>query len=467
MSASSKRKSSHGTERHMRGAFYSPKVLVSDLVKDVSSADNVLDPSCGDGAFLVALAQRVKTELSEDAFVGYLNTKLFGVDVDPVAVAGATAALTSLAPDGAVLDGLRAHLKVGDALWTPRFVWDAEFPGVLFDVVLGNPPWAQVVSHKNYSEEHKQRIKDFLQFLNDENGKSNGEYKRSASCPKFNLFDLFLQRAMQLARSRILMIIPKTFMGNVQQTETRKMLFQNFPIHSIRVFGQRETSAAFPGVTGTASLVLNALRAQPPTTLALSTGCSLSNLSGSRRVDLPYTIFVPPYYSIPMVEDTDLDFLAAASQLPARIGNYVESHTGFKPSAAFLEGLVSKPTEGYLPLYKGCNITGPYALSNDVDRYYDPATVPAPVAALAGQRRIAMKHVCTFSEIDSIRTCAVVFEPGMMADDSVYFYVPNDPTHTEPLLEVLNSPASDRYLRFFTEKNLPQALVKSIPCNTL
>jgi SAM-dependent methyltransferase len=74
----------------------------------------VLDPACGDGRFLEAVATRA----------GELGVRcaLTGVDVDPAAI------------DGARLVVPCAHLVVADALVN-------DFGGARFDLVIGNPPF--------------------------------------------------------------------------------------------------------------------------------------------------------------------------------------------------------------------------------------------------------------------------------------------------------------------------------------
>ena len=109
------------------GSFYTPPVLV-DWVLDRVLADlpdhaTVLDPACGTGNFLVAVARR----LGPDA-----ATRVHGVDLDPVAVAITRLLLRIEAPgvDPAVLE---RTVRVGDGL--------GAHPGAPYDVVLGNPPF--------------------------------------------------------------------------------------------------------------------------------------------------------------------------------------------------------------------------------------------------------------------------------------------------------------------------------------
>jgi SAM-dependent methyltransferase len=110
--------------RKRLGAWYTPPELVSTVVDRVVTSEfvrsrsgralHVLDPACGDGRFLAAVAQRVRAAGGE--------CELVGVDIDPAAVRAARA------------DVARADIVHADAL-------THDFAGRRFDVVIGNPPF--------------------------------------------------------------------------------------------------------------------------------------------------------------------------------------------------------------------------------------------------------------------------------------------------------------------------------------
>ncbi len=112
--------------RKRLGAWYTPPDLVSmvvdrvvtpEFVRDRSGSGRplrVLDPACGDGRFLSAVAQRVTAAGGE--------CELVGVDIDPAAVRAARDAVTG------------ADIVHADAL-------THDFAGRRFDVVIGNPPF--------------------------------------------------------------------------------------------------------------------------------------------------------------------------------------------------------------------------------------------------------------------------------------------------------------------------------------
>lgn len=104
-----------GARRKQLGAWYTPPSLVTHLTRATIGRRrgpvSVLDPACGDGRFLVE-ARRLLGD----------RATLTGVDVDPVAVAAARAAVPG------------AEIVHADAL-------ALDWAGRRFDVVLGNPPF--------------------------------------------------------------------------------------------------------------------------------------------------------------------------------------------------------------------------------------------------------------------------------------------------------------------------------------
>jgi hypothetical protein len=99
------------------GAWYTPDALVDHVVAltvragGLPAGSTVLDPACGDGAFLAGVRRALGN-----------TVRLVGVDIDPDAVDAARAAL----PD--------AEIVLGDAL-------SLEWGTRTFDMVVGNPPF--------------------------------------------------------------------------------------------------------------------------------------------------------------------------------------------------------------------------------------------------------------------------------------------------------------------------------------
>jgi hypothetical protein len=111
-----------------------------------TSAMQVLDPSCGSGAFLLAAA---RAQRRNGVAVSDILAGLRGVDIDPVAVAlcEATLRLWAAAADPAADVGVGPHLAVGDYLDPPAGGWTGAMGGLgsgsdaRLDLVVGNPPF--------------------------------------------------------------------------------------------------------------------------------------------------------------------------------------------------------------------------------------------------------------------------------------------------------------------------------------
>jgi SAM-dependent methyltransferase len=118
-------------DRRRLGAWYTPERLVATVVDGIVTPEfvrartaggrplTVLDPACGDGRFLAAVAERVQ------AFGAAVE--LHGVDVDPAAVERTRAALPG------------AIVRCVDAL-------TVDWADQRFDLVIGNPPFLSQLS---------------------------------------------------------------------------------------------------------------------------------------------------------------------------------------------------------------------------------------------------------------------------------------------------------------------------------
>lgn len=122
--------------RRDAGRYFTPTALADALVDALGPVDGpVLDPACGDGRLLVAYAAR---------FGG--RDRLFGVDIDPVAVEATRArlAIAYATPDAPWGPGARVVCADARLARAPGDVGGWAWPEEVaagFSGVLGNPPW--------------------------------------------------------------------------------------------------------------------------------------------------------------------------------------------------------------------------------------------------------------------------------------------------------------------------------------
>jgi adenine-specific DNA-methyltransferase len=127
------------TLRKSRGAFFTPSAIADYLaawaVGDDPSA-RILDPSCGDGVFLLAAARQLKDLGCSPAD---LDEHVFGVDLHAPSLAAASSYLEA--------EGLDAHLIADDFfnMTTPDQLLERVLPEM--DAVIGNPPFVRYQEH--------------------------------------------------------------------------------------------------------------------------------------------------------------------------------------------------------------------------------------------------------------------------------------------------------------------------------
>jgi adenine-specific DNA-methyltransferase len=110
--------------RKARGAFYTPTAIADFLVSWAvrSGSDSVLEPSCGEAAFLSSVINRLR---SLSLFLE--DHQIVGVEIHPDALANAGALIRA--------SGVPAQLHVSDFF---AFRTDKQF-----DAVVGNPPYVR------------------------------------------------------------------------------------------------------------------------------------------------------------------------------------------------------------------------------------------------------------------------------------------------------------------------------------
>jgi SAM-dependent methyltransferase len=174
--------------RRARGVYYTPPEIVR-LIVDLAltskrgllaQADippRIIDPACGAGEFLLEASRRIAMRFGDRAAA----QSVFGVDIDPNAIAQAGRRLPALQAAG--------NLWVADALR------DERLQPAAFDIVVGNPPYVNVRQlGKNLLPRELQRIRQRFRTARG----------------NFDLYVLFIERAIELLRpgGRCGLIIP-------------------------------------------------------------------------------------------------------------------------------------------------------------------------------------------------------------------------------------------------------------------
>ncbi|MCU1455801.1 MAG: hypothetical protein JWN46_3947 [Acidimicrobiales bacterium] len=174
---------------------------------DGSALAPVCDPACGGGAFLLAAADRLAAGGADPGDI--VRDQVWGIDLDPVAVAVADASLACWAWLASDRSGAHPgdHLAVADALLDAQ-PWPEAPPGG-FGLVIGNPPFQGQLGRATA------RPGATTAALRDRFGAAVGAYTDTAA--------LFLVAAGRLARpgGRIALILPSSVLASRDAARAR------------------------------------------------------------------------------------------------------------------------------------------------------------------------------------------------------------------------------------------------------
>ncbi len=205
----------HNQKRHL-SQFFTPQVVV-EFMFDLVGFDplwKVMDPACGDGAFLKEALRRGASAVA-------------GVDIDPEAIAAARENLREFEGRFRLFcqDGL-AEIKGESGFWKEHY-----------DLVIGNPPFAS----SKWRVRDRETLRQFTLAHSEDN-------KHALQLPLLDrqlvpvktrlsqvIEVLFLERFTQLARpgGKVAIILPEGVFANSNLRYVREWLVQHFTIRAV------------------------------------------------------------------------------------------------------------------------------------------------------------------------------------------------------------------------------------------
>jgi len=203
----------------------------------------ILDPACGAGAFLIEAARMLITQQATDPahasaeeLLARVKRSLFGIDIDPAAVAQCRLQLaraiagerSGVADVERIAEELTTNVLHADALLDDL---PSDFADGSFDLVLGNPPYV------NIRQLVKQQGADYVRRLRERFATATGH---------FDLYVPFVERAFDLLRDggQCAFIMPNKIAGLGYAAQCRLMLLEQTQLDLIvdlsqsRVFSQ-------------------------------------------------------------------------------------------------------------------------------------------------------------------------------------------------------------------------------------
>lgn len=205
------------------GQYMTPDGIVSMILNTIGYngqhvlEKTILEPSFGDGAFLINIVSRIitegkKTGLSEYRIAEIIQDNVFGIEKDRALYTRAIERLNSLLEVYGIPNVVWNNLLCGDTLKLYK-----EF-GRKMDYVVGNPPYVRI---HNIPEEYRDIVKDF-RFIDG----------------MIDLYIVFYEVGLFLLNEtgKLGYISPNSFMKNTSQKKFRNYLVENKYISAIYDF---------------------------------------------------------------------------------------------------------------------------------------------------------------------------------------------------------------------------------------
>lgn len=213
------------SERKRHGVVYTPASVVGLILDNVLPADAgeladavICDPACGDGAFLVAAADRILRRLPKhDALLAL--RRLAGYDIDRAALTQCRAQLDAILSEWYPDARIDWNLCERNALDRASFNDDAGY----FTHVVGNPPYVRV---QHLEQAGRKRITGQWNVI------------RGAT----DLYLVFYELGLALLRSggTLGYITPSSWLRSDSGAALRRLLAQSHRVNRIIDFGQHQ-----------------------------------------------------------------------------------------------------------------------------------------------------------------------------------------------------------------------------------
>lgn len=142
-------------DKKLNGAFFTPKHITHFMstAAAIRADSTYLDPSCGCGAFLLDIAEKIHTTTNAP-FKTIFERQLFGIDIAAYSTHRAKILLSLLALTYGEDASFVFHIETGDTLATNALSLFSQPDG--FDVIIGNPPY---VKYQDLSDEQRLSMK--------------------------------------------------------------------------------------------------------------------------------------------------------------------------------------------------------------------------------------------------------------------------------------------------------------------
>ncbi len=244
--------------------FLREKVIISEVIgklEDLEGLDNqvknrvfdfllqltICDPSCGTGVFLITFASslinilsKLKSEVNEVNEVNERPLKkrivenLFGLDINPLSLNLCSLKLLKwyfnnrYPEDLEIISCLRKNLRIDNTIMSDNWI-QLHFNHNSFDVIIGNPPYGNILSDKE-----KQILREQKTYYQD-------------------IYIIYLIKAINwIDEGLVCFLVPKSFLLRQGYVQFRRHLLKEVNLLEIHDLG----SSIFPGATNEVQILI-------------------------------------------------------------------------------------------------------------------------------------------------------------------------------------------------------------------
>lgn len=192
-------------KKQQLGQVFTPKEIVDFMINKINPSieNSIIEPSCGDGAFILGLLDFFLEQGNNiDDIKEWFEHKLVALDIDNKVLEQCKSNITHWFSKYDIENINLFNIKCVDALTYSSFRNYGSFETInnssnsLFDICIGNPPYIQT--------KHMDKLQlDFIKA----NFKSCQKYKP-------NLYYAFIEKFLTLS-NRLMFIVPNSFLSNL------------------------------------------------------------------------------------------------------------------------------------------------------------------------------------------------------------------------------------------------------------
>lgn len=228
------------------GQVYTPQWIIREILDGILYSNQnilgkyIIEPSCGDGAFLIEIVQRYidesrKQNLSESKIAEHLSTYIYAIEIDKTEYEKCLVNLDKL-----IQQNFSENIKVDWKIFNDNTLYAYQNYISFFDFVVGNPPYIRI-------HNLEKQTRDFI--------KENFKFSTGVLDIYISFFELGLK--MLNNNGKLGYITPNSFLHNSSYKLFREYLKEEKLIQEITDFKSNKVFNGFS--TYTAITILNKL----------------------------------------------------------------------------------------------------------------------------------------------------------------------------------------------------------------